>query len=564
MSFKTFDEIRSRAISEWEALEHSDKPRILVGTAACGQAAGAMAVVEAINSELARRNIDAIVAQVGCIGLCYAVPLVNIIKPNRPRICYGNVTPEIIPQLIEDYIINDNPRSDLALGTIGDGSIDGIPKLFELPMLKPQVRIVLHNCGFVDPENINHYIANGGYSSLVKALGMTPEKIIEEVKKSGLRGRGGGIGFPTGLKWELCRKSPSTVKYLICNAHEGDPGTFVDRTLLESDPHTVVEGMLIAAYAIGTSEGYIYIGDEYPLAVERVRIALKQAREYGLLGDNVLGSGFSFNVEIRRGAGAFITGEETALIESMERGRGVPRIRPPYPVYHGLWGKPTNVNNVETLANIPTIIEKGGDWYAGIGTKGSKGTKLFSLSGNIAYTGVAEVPFGLPLRRLVEDIGGGIANGRKLKALHPGGAMLGLIPASLIDQPIDFEGLASIGSSVGSGGMIVIDESACLVDVAYMLMSFAYSESCGKCSIGRLGTKQMLGVLQDATNGKGQPEDMDLLIELSESLALGSFCALCGGAADPVVSLLTYFRAELEAHIKEHHCPTGVCQELSE
>jgi NADH:ubiquinone oxidoreductase subunit F (NADH-binding) len=333
---------------------------------------------------------------------------------------------------------------------------------------------------------------------------------------------------------------------------------------LESDPHTVVEGMLIAAYAIGTSEGYIYIGDEYPLAVERVRIALKQAREYGLLGDAVLGSGFSFNVEIRRGAGAFITGEETALIESMERGRGVPRIRPPYPVYHGLWGKPTNVNNVETLANTPAIIEKGGDWYAGIGTEGSKGTKLFSLSGNITYTGVAEVPFGLPLRRLVEDIGGGIANGRKLKALHPGGAMLGLIPASLIDQPIDFEGLASIGSSVGSGGMIVIDESACLVDVAYMLMSFAYSESCGKCSIGRLGTKQMLGVLQDATNGKGQPEDMDLLTELSESLALGSFCPLCGGAADPVVSLLTYFRDELEAHIKEHHCPTGVCQELSE
>jgi len=563
MGFSIFDEIQSRAISEWEALEHSSTLRILVGTATCGQAAGALAVLEAINSELARRNIDAIVTQVGCMGLCYAEPLVDIIKPNRPRVCYGNVTPEIIPQLIEDYIINDNPRSDLALGTIGDDSIDGIPKLFELPMLKPQVRIALRNCGFVDPENINHYIANGGYSGLVKALGMTPEKVLEEIKKSGLRGRSGGIGFPTGLKWEICRKAPGTVKYLICNAHEGDPGTFVDRTLMEGDPQAIVEAMLIGAYAIGANEGYIYIGPEHPLATERLEVALKQAKECGLLGDDILGSGFSFNIKIRRDAGAFVSGEETALIESIEGGRGIPRVRPPFPVNQGLWGKPTVVNNVETLANVPAIIEKGGNWYAGIGTERSKGTKLFSLSGNIARSGVAEVPFGLPLRRLVEDIGGGITNGHKLKALQPGGATLRLIPANLIDQPIDFEGFVSIGSMIGSGGLIVIDESACLVDIAYMLMSFAYSESCGKCSIGRLGIKQMLNILQDATNGRGQPEDIDLLIELSESMALGSLCPLCGGAAGPVMSLLDYFRGELEAHIKEHRCPAGVCQELT-
>jgi len=422
----------------------------------------------------------------------------------------------------------------------------------------------MRNCGFIDPENINHYIANGGYSSLVKALGMAPEEVIEKVKKSGLRGRGGGIGFPTGLKWEICRNSPGTVKHLICNAHEGDPGTFVDRTLLESDPHSVLEGMLIGAYAVGAGAGYVYTGPEYPLAAERLEVAIKQAEERGLLGDSILGSGFSFNVKIRRDAGAFISGEETALIESIEGGRGIPRIRPPFPVHRGLWGEPTNVNNVETLANVPAIIEKGDDWYAGIGTEGSKGTKLFSLSGNIARAGVVEVPFGLPLRRLVEDIGGGTADGCKLKALQPGGAMLGFIPAKLVDQPIDFEGLASIGTRVGSGGLIVIDESDCLVDVAYIQMSFAYSESCGKCSIGRLGTKQMLDILKDATNGRGQPEDVELFTELSESMALGSLCPLCGGAAGPVLSLLNYFRDELEAHIKEHRCPTGVCPGLSE
>jgi len=335
----TFDEIRSQALAEWEALEHSDKPRILIGSATCGRAAGARAVLEAINSTLAQHNLEATVILVGCIGLCYTEPLVDIVKPNRPRISYGNVTPEIVPQLIEDYIVNDNPRPDLALGTIGDGSVDGIPKLFELPMLKPQVRIALRNCGIIDPEKINQYIARDGYSGLVKALGMTPEAVIEEVKKSGLRGRG-GAGFPTGLKWEFCHKSPGKIKYLICNADEGDPGAFMDRSLLESDPHAVLEGMLIGAYAIGTTEGYIYIRAEYPLAIERLKRALQQMAEYGLIGDNILGSDFSFHLKIKEGAGAFVCGEETAMMASIEGKRGMPRPRPPFPAQSGLWGKP--------------------------------------------------------------------------------------------------------------------------------------------------------------------------------------------------------------------------------
>ena len=558
----TFDEIQSKAVLEWEALEHSAKPRIFIGTATCGRAAGALTVLEAINSELAKRNIEAIITPVGCIGLCYAEPLVDIVKPNRPRICYGNVTPEVVPRLIEDYIINDNPCPDLALGTIGNGTIDGIPKLFELPMLKHQLRIVLHNCGVINPENIDHYIAVGGYSGLVKALGMTPEEVIEEVKRSGLRGRG-GAGFPTGLKLELCHNAPGKEKYFICNADEGDPGTFVDRTLLEGDPHAVLEGMLIGAYATGATEGYIYIRHEYPLATERLRIAIEQASERGLLGDNILGSSFSFHVEIRRGAGAFICGEETALINSIEGRQGIPRIRPPFPAQEGLWGKPTNVNNVETLANIPYIIEKGGDWYASIGTEGSKGTKLFSLSGSIARMGVVEVPFGMRLRRLVEEVGGGVPDGHKLKALQPGGVMLGLIPASLIDKPIDFEGLVEIGSGVGSGGLVVIDESACMVDIAYSLMSFAQNECCGKCVIGRLGTKQMLDILGDITSGRGQPQDIDLLTDLGESMSLGALCPLGGGAPSPVISTLRHFRNEYEAHIKEHRCPASVCRGLN-
>jgi len=364
----TFDEIRTRATSEWQALEKSDRPSIFVGAATCGRAAGASAVLEAINEALARHQIEASLTQVGCLGLCYAEPLVDIMKPGRPRIHYGNLTPELASQLIEDYLLKDNPRPDLALGTSGDGTLADIPKLYELPVLKPQVRIALRNCGLIDPENINHYIARGGYRGLARALDITPEAVISEVQKSGLRGRG-GAGFPTGLKWEFSRKARGEPKYIICNADEGDPGAFMDRSLLEGDPHAVLEGILIGAYAIGATEGYIYIRAEYPLAIERLKVALRQMQDYGLIGDSILGSGFSFHLKIKEGAGAFVCGEETAMIASIEGKRGMPRSRPPFPANSGLWGKPTNINNVETWANVSAILERGAEWYAGYGTE---------------------------------------------------------------------------------------------------------------------------------------------------------------------------------------------------
>ena len=557
----TFDEIKSRAIAEWEALEHSDKPRILAGAATCGRAAGAMAVLEAINRELKRHKIKAIVIQVGCIGFCYAEPIINIIKPGRPHIYYGNVTPELAAQLIYDYLIKDNPRPDLALGTVGDDSISNIPKLFELPMLKPQVRISLRNCGFIDPEKINHYIAKDGYSGLVKALGMKPEAVIEEVKNSGLRGRG-GAGFPTGLKWELCRKSPGTLKYVICNADEGDPGAFMDRSLLEGDPHAVLEGMLIGAYAIGASEGYIYIRAEYPLAIERLKVAISQMEEYGLLGDNILGSGFSFHLKIKQGAGAFVCGEETALMASIEGKRGMPRSRPPFPAQAGLWGKPTNINNVETWGNVSAILQKGADWYASYGSEGNRGTKNFSLVGKIVRTGLIEVPMGIPLQEIIYGIGGGIPGGKRFKAVQTGGPSGGCLPSSLLNLPVDYESLTKAGSIMGSGGMVVMDEDNCMVDVARYFLSFTQSESCGKCVPCRLGTKQMLEILQDITSGKGRLEDIDLLLSLGEQVKAGSLCGLGQTAPNPVLTTIRYFRDEYEEHIKRHHCRAAVCEGL--
>jgi NADH-quinone oxidoreductase subunit F len=520
-----------------------------------------MAVLETINRELERRQIKAIVTQVGCIGPCYAEPLVNIIKPGHPHIYYGNVTPELAVQLIEDYLVKDNPRPDLALGTVGEDSVEGIPKLFELPMLKPQVRIVLRNCGFIDPENINHYIARGGYSGLINALSMTPEKVIEEVKKSGLRGRG-GAGFPTGMKWEFCRKSPGTIKYVICNADEGDPGAFMNRSLLEGDPHAVLEGILIGAYAIGAGEGYIYIRAEYPLAIDRLKLALSQMADYGLIGENILGSNFSFQLKIKQGAGAFVCGEETALMASIEGKRGMPRSRPPFPAQAGLWGKPTNINNVETWGSVSAILQKGAEWYAGYGSEKSKGTKTFSLVGKVKRSGLIEVPLGTPLQKIIYEIGGGILKDKRFKAVQTGGPSGGCLPASLLNLPVDYESLTQAGSIMGSGGMVVMDEDTCMVDVARYFLSFTQSESCGKCVPCRLGTKQMLDILKDITNGKGKLEDIDLLLNLGQQIKVGSLCGLGQTAPNPVLTTIRYFRNEYEEHIKRHYCQAAVCEGL--
>ncbi len=557
----SFADIQKRAIAEWETLQHSNIPRILVGAATCGRAAGAEAVLAAIDRELKQRNIDAIVVQVGCIGLCYAEPLVDIIKPGRPRICYGNVTPEIMAQLIEDYLVKDNPRPDLALGTIGDGVVAGIPNLFELPVLKSQVRIILRHCGFIDPTNIDHYIACGGYGGLIKALGMKPEEIIEEIKRSGLRGRG-GAGFPTGQKWDFCRKSPGKEKYIICNADEGDPGAFMNRSLLEGDPHSVLEGMLVGAYAIGAKEGYIYCRAEYPLALERLRIALKQLEEYQLIGDNILGSDFSFHLKIKEGAGAFVCGEETALMASIEGKRGMPRSRPPFPAVSGLWGKPTNINNVETWASVAAIMQQGATWYAGYGTEGSKGTKTFSLVGKVERTGLIEVPFGITMRQIIYEIGGGILKGKRFKGAQTGGPSGGCLPPDFLDTPVDYDSLTSAGSIMGSGGMIVMDEDTCMVDIARFFLSFVQLESCGKCIPCRWGTKQMLDILEDIANGRGRPGDIELLQELAESIKDGSLCGLGQTAPNPVLTSIRYFRAEYEEHIKRHHCSAAVCKGL--
>jgi NADH-quinone oxidoreductase subunit F len=557
----TFEQIQRKAIAEWEALENSEKPRFYVGTATCGRSSGALKVLDHLNTELKKKNLDARVIEVGCIGGCYLEPLVYIAKRDRPRISYSHVTPEIASQLVTDYIVNDNPRPDLALGTVGKGKVDGIPSLFELPMFKPQVRIAFRNCGYIDPGNINHYIANNGYSGLVRALEMTPEEVIEEVSQSGLRGRG-GAGFPTGDKWRIGRDAPGSEKYLICNADDGAPGAKIGRSLLEGDPHSVLEGMLIGAYAVGATQGYIYIPAEYTLAIARLKTALEQMGDYGLLGDNILGSSFSFHIAVKEGASAFICGEETALIRSLEGKRGMPYPRPPFPATSGLMGKPTIVNNVETWADVSAILPKGAAWYAGYGTEQSKGTKIFALAGKVMRTGLIEVPMGITLRQIVYDIGGGIPEGKEFKAAQIGGPTGGYLSASALDLSIDYESLTDAGSIMGSGGVIVADSDTCMVDLAKKSLSFAQAESCGECVFCREGTTQMLEILTDITEGRSKPEDLDLLLELGEGAKLGSLCALGRTAPNPVLTTIGNFREEYEAHIKRKQCPAKVCPKL--
>ena len=556
-----FKDIKRRAIAQWEATQNSSGPRILIGMGTCGIAAGAGDILETLNQELDKAGIKAEIIHVGCIGLCYAEPLMEVSKPGSPSVFYGHLTPELTTEIVQDCIVGDDPRPDLALGTRGEGNIKGIPGLFDLPVLKPQVRIALRNCGNIDPAEIHHYIANGGYDGLSRALKMKPQEVIDEVKKSGLRGRG-GAGFTTGVKWQFCHDASGKTKYIICNADEGDPGAFMDRALLEGDPHAVLEGLLIGAYAIGASEGYIYIRAEYPLAIQRLKVALQQMKECGLLGRGIMGSGFNFNIKIKEGAGAFVCGEETAMIASIEGNRGMPRPRPPFPAQSGLWGKPTNINNVETWANVSAILQRGADWYAGYGTEKSKGTKTFSLVGKVERTGLIEVPMGITLREIIYGIGGGIAEGREFKAVQTGGPSGGCLPASLLDLPVEYESLAAAGAIMGSGGMVVMDESTCMVDVARYFLTFTQAESCGKCIMCRLGTKQMLDILEDITGGRGKDGDIELLLELGDAVKDGSLCALGGTAPNPVLTTIRYFRDEYEAHVMEKRCPAASCKAL--
>ena len=556
-----FQKIKKQANAEWQAMQTSNRTRISIGMGTCGIAAGAEDILQTLRNELELNSLEVDIIQVGCIGLCYAEPLIEITKPGKPSVFYGNLTPELTSEIVRDWLMSDNPRPDLALGTRGEGTIEGIPRLFDLPVLKPQVRIALRNCGNIDPASINHYIASGGYDGLSEALRMNGQEVIDEIKKSGLRGRG-GAGFSTGLKWQFCHDAAGSQKYVICNADEGDPGAFMDRAVLEGDPHAVLEGMLIGAYAIGASEGYIYIRAEYPLAIERLKVALGQMEKCGLLGDNIMGSGFNFHIKIKEGAGAFVCGEETALMASIEGNRGMPRSRPPFPAQSGLWGKPTNINNVETWANVSAIMKKSADWYASYGTEKSKGTKTFSLVGKVMRTGLIEVPMGIPLREIIYGIGGGIPGDKVFKAVQTGGPSGGCLPASFLDSPVDYESLAAAGSIVGSGGMVVMDEDTCMVDVARYFLTFTQLESCGKCIQCRWGTKQMLDILEDIVNGKGREGDIDLLLELGEAVKNGSLCALGGTAPNPVLTTIRYFRDEYEAHINENRCPALACKAL--
>ena len=558
---ESFEDLRQRTRKEWESLESSPKPRILVGTATCGRSAGALEAVEAFQIALGKRGLDCTILEVGCIGLCYAEPIVSITKPPRPGICYGSVTPERAVELVDAYLVGDDPLPDYALGTLGDGSVEGIPPLFETPVFRPQVRRTLRNCGFIDPTNIDHYVASGGYAGFTRALELGPEQVIEEIKRSGLRGRG-GAGFPTWRKWLFCREAESDQKYLVSNADEGDPGAFMNRSLLEGDPHSLLEGMLIAGHAIGASQGYIYCRAEYPLALERLRVALRQAEEHGLLGRSVLGSGFDFHLKIKEGAGAFVCGEETALIASIEGKRGMPRPRPPFPAVSGLWGKPTIINNVETLASVALIMQNGPGWFAQYGTEKSKGTKTFALVGKVKRTGLVEVPLGTTLREMIFDIGGGVLDDKPFKAVQTGGPSGGCIPESLLDTPVDYDSLQAAGTIMGSGGMVVMDENTCMVDFARYFLDFAQRESCGECVPCRLGTKQLLDILTDITQGKGRPGDIDLLVELAESIKKSSLCGLGQTAPNPVLTTIRYFRDEYEAHVVRKRCPAAVCREI--
>ena len=531
---------------------------LVCGGTGCSSS-GSAELIKRFEEQIAKNGLDreVKVVRTGCFGLCEAGPVV-IVYPEGTF--YSRIRPDDVDEIVSEHLLKGRIVQHLVYKEKADE--EQHVTLDNIDFYRPQMRLALRNCGVIDPENIDEYIAFDGYRALAKVLTeMTPEQVINEVLKSGLRGRG-GAGFPTGKKWQFAAASKADQKYMICNADEGDPGAFMDRSVLEGDPHSVLEAMAIGGYAIGASEGYIYVRAEYPIAVKRLEIAINQARDYGLLGKNIFGSGFDFDIFIRLGAGAFVCGEETALMHSIEGGRGEPKPKPPFPAVRGLFDKPTNINNVETLANIPQIILKGADWFASIGTEKSKGTKVFALGGKINNTGLVEVPMGTPLRDIIYKIGGGIPGGKKFKAVQTGGPSGGCIPAKYLDIPIEYDSLIEIGSMMGSGGMIVMDEDNCMVDIARFFLDFTVDESCGKCTPCRIGTRRMLEILERIVEGKGEEGDIEKLEALAENIKATALCGLGQTAPNPVLSTLKYFRDEYEAHIKEKRCPAHHCQKL--
>lgn len=557
-----FSTLQERSLEEWQVLQTSPDPVIYIGMGSCGLASGAGEVWDLTKEILDEQKLKINVLKVGCIGPCYLEPFMDIQKPGQPRVSFNNVNEQKLRKLIPAYL--KNGKSGIRpLGHLGDirEPLDGINSLWEQPMLKLQERIVLRNCGIVDPENLKHYIGRGGFTGLQKSLDLGPGGVIQEVKTAGLRGRG-GAGFPTWKKWQLCQEAPGRKKYLICNADEGDPGAFMNRSLMEGDPYSLLEGMIIAAYAIQAEQAYIYIRAEYPLAIERLKLAIAHLHDFGLLGENIMGSGFGLDIKLKEGAGAFVCGEETALIASVEGSRGMPKSRPPYPASSGLNDSPTNINNVETLATVPTIMREGGKWFSGHGSEKSKGTKTFALVGKVRRTGLIEVPMGTSLREIIFDIGGGTR--KEFKAVQTGGPSGGCLSKEFLDLPVDYESLTGAGSIMGSGGLIVMDEDTCMVDVAQYFLRFTSVESCGKCTPCRIGTKRMVEILEKITSGNAEMADIEILESLSRTIKEGSLCGLGQTAPNPVLTTLKYFRNEYEQHIDEHRCAAAVCRELVE
>ena len=594
MSTQTLERRRRRAAARWAALTAGSRPVVYIGMGSCGLAAGAGDVLAAVRGHLEERGIDAEIVPVGCIGPCYLEPLLDVQLPGRPRLSYSNMTGELAVKTLDALLAGELPRRHLVgrldpadgAGTpaagngdghggpaggdghggltgggdgLNDGDLAGVPRFFDHAMLKDQVRIVLRNCGVIDPEQLDHYLARGGYRAFESCLGQPWRDVLETVKASGLRGRG-GAGFPTWVKWLVCRETGSGPRNLICNADEGDPGAFMNRSLIEGDPHAVLEGMLIAAYAIGATQGYVYIRAEYPLAIRRLRSAIAAARKLGLLGDHILGSDFSFDVTLKEGAGAFVCGEETALIASIEGRRGMPRTRPPFPAASGLWGQPTIINNVETLATLPAVVGHGAEWYAAHGSAASKGTKTFALVGKVRRTGLIEVPFGTTLRTVIYEIGGGLT--KEFRAVQTGGPSGGCLSEEFLDTPINYENLAAAGSIMGSGGLIVLDRDTCIVDTARYFLSFTQAESCGKCVPCRVGTGHLVAILDAICAGRGELADLDRLERLARVIKASSLCGLGQTAPNPVLSALKYFRDEFVEHVVDKRCRAAVCRDL--